>query len=1569
MESTEEDAGAPGTSTRSQDATQEADDIFDSGSIPSPSEYNPSTEAILDMIDEIVDGPDAPKCRSVTVTSPAPSTSESSSGPSKHELQDSVSVAEPKLEIPLTDESVAASANSVNTAPASVSGVPAATIESVSVLENCVESVEPPQANSSIPEVSESEVLPAPAEECQTVNDISDCSLPNIPSSSNVQATQDISRLSDCEPVERTVKCIISSVCKDNVAVESVEATCSEGHQRDPKDVPIRRRLVRPAPSDRRPDTTVSSTADSLNSNLSTTTDVGIDSVTKDVSSSSDAISTSNATGDVRDNVRSNSEVSICKAETSVSPSKKIKLIRNKVLPSISSPDNRSEILNIAKDICQSTSDPISSQDLVVPSTSVNCSSTSQIVYQDDDSINVIVSEASNNKNVAIENVESNDSIVNVTHTTVETADNSASDLDAIKQNDVQLGNDCEGKNEESVLNSDDPNVLESSSKVSNFKEKDEDSKVAGTMKDDSNKQVPKLTIKLGPKFTESSPPVVPKLTIKPLKPPPVSDGNECNDENKQSPCITKVIIKPIPKPAEKATEVHRKSSSSEISESESSENDDTTSASDQTSASEQGITDAVPKVTIKLGKPGTESEGKFYTEKTVPKLTIKNVQNEEHDQDEAMSKIRLKVSQTEDKQHDKVPKLTIRPVTKGDGQPISPKLTIKPLKPPDIKDSNEDQSESLPIPKLKISQESSLLSSDNSHIPKLTIKPVLKCDDSVSKSNKRCLKSDNNEQIPQITKLNIKPILRPTESKSDAEPIDSCEESVPVVSKLNIKPIIKPKDLKMESDIEEVPHITKLNIKPIKNPDEGNFSQAEKCIPVVTKLNIKPIVKPVDGDNKSETENSSDENSDIPIVTKINIKPLIKPIEFEESTSYTVSSADVSIPVVTKLNIKPLLKPTDCASSPKRDIIKDMDRNDIKNDEIPFVTKLNIKPLVKPNELDLKCNSPKPKDDRDDMNCKNPPIVMKFNFKSMTDAIVNDCIQNNIDDPASGVNSVNDHIPKVTKINIKPLSSPTKASQNIQDGRKLNCQLDNAINVVSTDKSNSILAGNYINEISSSNEPSPSSVIKKNHEGDKYKESDKQSINALSPDKNPQDLISIKLNLSSNSIDGNDSNKITCINDYSQKEKSNEVKGRNEMTQNCTLLKKLLEVRKSDTEMPIKKVSKTLDTIPNFLNISKNDSKLENNEHMSRVSRNITNHTVIKETNYVDDYSDNKETMIRTVSNKSTTEKSDLLSKPLEIVTEKSLIPESSGQDSPRIILKINKTDHGTSAKIITEETVEEFNDDINEAENERNRQSRKLNRKSKLETETANITMAKRLRSSRTVEETTSAAKRNANKKVKSVADVRKMQEMESGLSSLESKRLKLEQILAGNTSLTVTKITNTSSDKTEVNINNINHGCNENHSKNGSSKLHNILSNLHAKNDLQCLPFNAVNCSDEKLKPLLPDIDSTSTSSSDVVEIIPIENTVQEMIINDNSNSQCNLISEELSQDPLDISSSKGNLFEANDTVSTSVITSLMTPQPRKRGRPRKFPISEGDRPVVSLPVTALEERPQRSLRLNR
>lgn len=1172
-----------------------------------------------------------------------------------------------------------------------------------------------------------------------------------------------------------------------------------------------------------------------------------------------------------------------------------------------------------------------------------------------------------------------------------------------------------------------------------------------GMEESDCNKQVPKLTIKLKQPEEMKSP--VPKVTIKPIKPPvdqemsdkkdniqvpsvmkinikpivkPTENENEklikpqLEADNKegplsvpeQLPSITKLNIKPILKPPEKINDIHRKSSSSEISESECSENDETTSTSDQASASDHGSSDVVPKVTIKLGKPGTESEGKFYTEKNVPKLTIKGIQQDE----------KLIISQSDDTQPEKVPKLTIKTVTKTEGQPLSPKLTIKPLKPPD---STVKEGEIL---KLKISTESFSPTEgrESPHVPKITIKPVTRMDDEPRTPKKSAAMCDSPEHIPVVTKLNIKPILKPTDSGESSEGFD---DKVPVVSKLNIKPVIKPKDNDIDSSIDDVPKITKLNIKPLKNPEENssedfkdcdelNADIAENSIPVVTKINIKPIIKPQEEEKEkesenlsSETGNSSDDNTDhIPVVTKLNIKPIVKPDEMQDTSKATVIS-EQSIPIVTKLNIKPLVKPGESSpSSPKKE-----HKTDIHSTTIPVITKLNIKPVVRPEEIE----TPKSKDDNDDKSTKNPPLVMKINMKSVTENFNHESSHN--DSPphsyegdgsfskTQNILKVSNEVekstenkehksPEVESIN-EHIEPSIKSHSPVEKSLKQNCVPDSIQKNEENAERASIIKKASLNTSATKTKPSEH-LIEKQHSPKiatvtkcelTQKGSPLHDLNASMEGKNslPNEthINQEHKNIHFRSAEVPESNVKQLF-----------VRQKVPSVQNCTLLKKLLENTRDvlDKNLEVSQVNCTLpsDRSDSTLSTCKN---IVNSEHLVESGRSGSDRTVTRNieeklerrSSTPDKVNDlNKLDSGKLHSLQELSEKvNENVTKPLEIAISDKLINQSSGQDSPRIIIKINKTDHGPSAKIITEDIkrpdsspnyVENTQDNVNDKQSPK-RQLTNSRRKQAADTP-LNLSSGKRLRSSRIVENTEKTqVKRNIGKRPPST-DATSPQNKEPELTTLQSKRLKLGQLLSGNKSLSISPVvpaqtspTKTSLD-TKPGIKTANHAIlnNENCSKNGNSKLHNILSNLQAK-QMQTLSFNNTNCAERAPNPHVhSDIECyASMSSSDGVETHG-ENShpeLQQMIINENSDFRDLTGPEDTSQDPLEVGNIKP--IEIQPEVIDIPKPVELTPQPKKRGRPRKLPVSEGAKPpvVVTLPVPALEERPQRSLRLMR
>lgn len=1612
-----------------------------------------------------------------------------------------------------------------------VSTHPEDTAESnvVSEVEDAsVSGVDSVPESSSLPESNEPAVLTQP-EESAVLNVVPEatasCPPPNIPSSSEEKTVQNISDISECGTQERTVKCVSSSDSRDNVTVESAESTSSDSSVSEGRAVlvepqvrsPLRRRLIRPAPSDRRPDSTVSSTVDSQIVNSPATEQISSENITKDVTSSSDAVPTTH--GNVKpEEIRNVSEINFCKAETSVSPPKKIKLIRQKVSsnrqPSINQPAIQSD-----KDQCQSTSSDNHSLPLPEPhKESSNTISVSQSQEKTETSTSVsnrvveesvitpeqaVCSEEHSQPSIEhfqppkqdeVEKHDDNDHVppvqptlcmpnssepevnaniitdansVNIvqetssihTPSTVEPeADIKVNDLEqnivSIVDKDKHMDtNDPEcAQNEILPLQESIPpsaslvSTTENSEPEKRNKEVQEDQKRVPPFKlnlsmsnlpeskfetenssisknsviheeSEVTKQVPKLTIKLKQPEEIKSP--VPKVTIKPIRPPAEQDPEDKTGKNQhvpsvtkinikpilkppeninersmrsqhsvdgearsnaieQLPCITKLNIKPIPKPPEKINDIHRKSSSSEISESECSENDET-STSDQAYTSDHGPSDVVPKVTIKLGKPGTESEGKFYTEKNVPKVTIKGFQQDEK---EEQAKLKMVISQSElssDTQPEKIPKLTIKTVSKSESQPLSPKLTIKPLKPP------ETPSKEGEIPKIKISTESFSPSAEvkeSQHVPKITIKPV-------TRSSTMC---DSSEHIPVVTKLNIKPILKPTDSGESSEDFD---DKVPVVSKLNIKPVIKPKDNEVDSSVDDVPKITKLNIKPIKNPEE-NSSEKKDCddlnagidensIPVVTKINIKPIIKPNDEETlkdsenqSSETGNSSDDNGDhIPVVTKLNIKPIIKPDSLDES-SKAVSSSEQSIPVITKLNIKPLVKPGESISpsSPKKEHLK-IDGHS----PIPVVTKLNIKPVLRPEEAEIS----KSKDDAGEkIITKNPPLVMKINMKTMTENYNNEHACNNISDERS--------------------LSPKKKAANALETKSETC-LDNK---------NLKKSGGPVNDTpSSAKDYSSEEKPKQNCMSDsieKSKESeDKTSVKdkALPVTEKENDTKSDTAPASVSLVSGplfSETSKLKEPNDVKASPSSQEHKSINYGTtdaisessmmqaigrqkyssvQNCTLLKKLLE----NTKCSLDKSPEVSPIVNYALTVEKKDKSIVNSDRLidsGNKSLDKTNaeklEKIEKRSSTPDKINDLNKSLdpgLHAIQDEKVNES---ISKPLEITISDKITIQSSGQDSPRIILKINKTDHGPSAKIITEEvkkpdTQQNYTENTQDIINDKPSPRKYVNSRKKQAADTSlNLSTGKRLRSSRIVENTekTPISRRNMGKRP-STTDTSPPQNKETDLSLLQSKRLKLGQLLS-NKSLTITPVTKPSPPSpTKSNLDmkqglrTVNHSIlnNENCSKNGNSKLHNILSNLQAK-QMQTL-HNNTNCS-EKPQTVATDIElNASVSNSDAVEIAPVENShpeLQEMIINENSDYRDFGTTEEVSQDPLEVKPSE----EPPEIIEIPKPVEVLTPQPKKRGRPRKLPVSEGAKPAT-LPVPALEERPQRSLRLMR
>ncbi|CAH4034596.1 unnamed protein product [Pieris brassicae] len=1373
--------------------------------------------------------------------------------------------------------------------------------------------------------------------------------LPSIPSSSTkTEGSMSMDTMDD------RLKCVTSEK-RDKVVVESAESTSSDCSASEVKSysaesitrIPLRRRLVRPALT--RPDSTVSSTVDS---SVTPHTSEHSSECIKDVSSSSDAVTTVQDS-DNTEEIRSVSEVSICKAETSTSPQKKIRLIRRKNDPQLNSTPLESSMRE--REECESTSsceEKLAVTSEQVPSVSVSSHMKENLDYKS--SPDII-------DNSHIENSNDNPTPSSSLKNPEVSTDPENNEHERVPPLKLHIPN--ENKLMENLQSHEHSKGERSSYNIEQKEER----------LDESERTVPKLTIKVNntpcDKPDLKSP--IPKLTIKPLK-VPISEESERKSEEKVFKAnITKLNIKPILKPPEKINEIHRKSSSSEISESEYSENDDSTSTSDPPSASEQGPLDVVPKVTIKLGKPGTDSEGKFYTESNIPKLTIKGIQNSNEEGRESPSKLKLVVCQSEEKQMEKVPKFTIKSVNISESQPLSPKLTIKPLKPPDGLNRDTTSEDNPPIPKLIISTDSSNSDQrDQSHVHKVTIKPVTKPDpEAFSKTPKKAI-LENFDNIPVITKLNIKPVIKPD---NNLEVCNNIDEKVPIVSKINIKPIIKPIEVDFSKE-DNIPKITKLNIKPIKSPD-GNSSKDTDCQevtveetkPIITKLNIKPILKPEDDISKESenhsSENSSDDNNDnIPIVTKINIKPICRPSELEE-TELCNASKDENIPIVPKLIIKALVKPDQPGpQSPKKERTSSPD---LRNQNIPVVTKLNIKPIVKPDENQLKL------EDCEDV--KNPPLLMKINRKTRSDS--GSDTQYHIDKGMDQYNNIHHNIPIISKINVKPNFIETKSVGKSYESLE---QSNYAQNDNQHDKQDLVL-------ISTLGQVKPAPVRQANQQDLKLnRKGDIENNFEETAKRVPSTLLTKELSEGSMDSKGfSDKNdvifnyQISNIQKPVQKEEEKQLSQR-QKTQpsntNCTLLKKLLENRKYDNS------SLNSDSSPNTSN------SILPIQTGHAPSNDCTKHEIIDLCNTNDDKRESSPAQLKIRSMQDLcNEVSESVTKPLEIsISDK--INQCSDQDSPRIILKINKTDHGASAKIITDEIINK-----NETKGVSTTETMMMNRRrpillgrKKQESESANVAEGKKLRSSRIVQspEKSPFPKKNTGKRPSNLdSSTGPPSPKEAELSVLDSKRLKLGQLLSSKT-LTITPVVVsktgpiTPTDSLEIRQAKINHSLlnNENCSKNGSSKLHNILSNLQAKQQVKVMPLNDVHS--ERKHSESPEFKSSGTSLDSNpnirVESEPVNQNCDEIrdtLFQESAELRdYNITPDPLSQDPLEVGTLKGSPeITAEDAQKIPSIVE-MTPQPKKRGRPRKLPVSEGAKPLV-LPTPALEERPQRSLRLSR
>ncbi|XP_041981712.1 microtubule-associated protein futsch isoform X3 [Aricia agestis] len=1722
----------PSEPRASNETNAMSEDNFDGDSVPSPStqDVNTSTEAILDMIDEIVDGPGAPKRLS---ESPE---------------QRSDAKTDPKNP-PVTDVPTESDEPICSTSVSVLSSETNASEPQSEITENVSNS----QATSSELETSVSTETTDNTEPVQSCSkEISVSSVTDSPSSSEVTSEK------DCGPSERTVQSAALCDKNDKINIESAVSTSSDNNH-DSRDSsvsvstrsPLRRRLVRPVPS--RPDSTVTSSSSvdsSVNSEVTQS-----ECAVKDVSSSSDVVTTLNESKP--EEIRNISEVSPCRAETSMGSPKKIRLIRQKLpqtnvdnvdvkkernidechllstnsqcqgsqatkpqsssLPEetvhsnveLPSKDLSVEAINIKQDTlevkaqentqesiegCKESHNEASSIEKTAdepkkvppiklnlpvkesPPNTSNLTSGNEISTPCNDSDNQkqvpkltikIGSKPSEEMKSPIpkltiktlrppESECKNDSIIEqisveksqeikspipkLTIKTLRTSESESKNENVTEQIIVEKSEEMkspipkltiktlrlpetECKNEsfneqKSVEKSDEtkspiPKLTiktlrppESECKIENVSieipsiEKSEEKKspipkltiktlrqpelvhknenvseeTSSIEKSEEQKSpIPKLTIKTlrstesegknemvsevmsTDKKSEEMKSPIPKLTIKTMRPPESDSKTEnvselcsiAKSEEMKSP-IPKLTIKTMRPPEtdtksqiklpEKINELHRKSSSSEISESECSENDESSNTSDQASTSDHGPSDVVPKVTIKLGKPGTVAEGQFYTEKNSSKSTVKTIQSSECEAPLSPSKMQVFISQPDEMQSDKIPKLTIKTVTssKFASQPLSPKLTIKPIRPPDTHQDNVNSQDT----------ETNALtedSKDNLHVPKITIKAIPKPDSDLNSKSKKS--------------HHIVPLVKPTDS-IDIEEND--DNKVPVVSKSNIKSIVKPNDSVIESSKDDIPKIPKLNIKLVKNPalnscqetvcDDLKVEKQESNIPVVKKINIKPIIKPSDADTTMQTKKESPEIADSRNENADNIV---------ESTRADIDNTEENVPVVSKLRLKLNIKPEETSgpSSPKS----------------PNITKLNIKPIIKPDELKEK------NDELSESHVKNPPLLLKINMK-MAESHVGDQLNLNKNDYGHCNN-----IDKDTSTKLKPifkqntdfnLENVNKEIVHEKESPKVNCH---------SPKDSISKANKLRSESDTENPVSISAIVEVKQNCDSKSDinphvdqSEKDNIQEdIKATQNKQDNAS-SLAVNSGVLPHtktvlqdcseepahviNTSNTNDLFSESIAKSKVKHLSSK----QNCTLLKKLLESN-TDSTSEDKNITR--------ISTDKNQEEKMTPKHFNSVDEKLNiKHQSNVQLNHDDLANDKKDLACNSLTLKSSMPPdknkrvNENLTKPLEISVSEKLL-HSPDQDSPRIILKINKVD--LTSKTSNDET-NVHNASESPGENMNEKQGKNLtNRRKKVHVDTP-MPDGKRLRSSRVVN---SVEKGQISKQILNKRPSTDKSPPQKDLKLLDTKRMKLGHLISTKTIAPITSKDSSLSPPTKIveekqDVKILNHTLlnNENCAKNGSSKLHNILTNLQNK-QLHNLPFNDLTHRENNESPDLKSSTSTGSIEIEIERTSPIRPKIHEMIFQESSESRdFNIAAEEMLKDPLavdtNIKDTPSFLLDNSDIPKTVD----MTPQPKKRGRPRKIPLSEGAK-TVQLPVMALEERPQRSLRLSR
>lgn len=495
--------------------------------------------------------------------------------------------------------------------------------------------------------------------------------------------------------------------------------------------------------------------------------------------------------------------------------------------------------------------------------------------------------------------------------------------------------------------------------------------------------------------------PSSPKITIKPLKPPPNVDGTQVNS-------IPKLTIKPVVNPDEASSEqmqiipkLHIKNSSLDNSGGDGPEPHIvpklTIRAVNHSSPTIAGSSGSASNDTSSSATHNSSNSSVSNSPPMVPKLTIKkdnhhhHSSHHHHHHHHSHHNNRL-VSKEDDppaipKLHIKaIPEPTASSTQSSSGSASGPvltssegvKLTIKPIPEP-------------PLPKLTIktssldSNDASVVSSTSSSFsPKLSTPPPAS-------------PSDQHSNITStIPKLTIKPIPKPP----PVIPRDPSEVPIP---KLTIKPM-PPKPLASEDSCSSETSINSLESSPISSSSSSSAPSSAISSPsVVPKLTIKvpkendsvvTSLPQITGGSTTTTTTSTPttQTPTIPVVKKLNIKPM--PPQPKETPKQATPPPDDDVVDVTEDDIYEPVTINIDLEEPEPCIIPKFTIKTISTDssEISSAPKVTLKQVPSP---DPKTPSPPPPHDPSTANseqqqppevttsssgCDSPRIILKIN-------------------------------------------------------------------------------------------------------------------------------------------------------------------------------------------------------------------------------------------------------------------------------------------------------------------------------------------------------------------------------------------------------------------------------------------------------------------------------------------------------------------------------------------------------------------------------------------------------------